>query len=93
MTSITYLNGSSCEPEAVRFCRIKARDCLRTALVSTEHNVRLRYLHLAKLWQEMAREAQRRAELSVPSEDGGEVIFVEQFRKRDGALWRQTGAT
>jgi hypothetical protein len=55
MTSITYLNGSSSESEAVRLCRQKARDCQRTALASTDHDIRVRYWHLAKLWHEMAR--------------------------------------
>jgi hypothetical protein len=93
MTSITYLDGSSSEPEAVRFCRVKARDCLRTALVATQHDVRLRYLHLATLWREMGREAQRRSDLLLPSEGGGEVIFLQQFQKRSCASSKQTGDT
>ena len=93
MTSISYLDGSSTEPEAVRFCRTKARDYLRTALATTDHNVRLRFLHLAKLWHEMARETARRADLSFPSEGGGEVIFLKQFQKRSGTSSKQTGVT
>ena len=93
MTSISYLDGSSNEPEGVRFCRMKARDCLRTALAATEYNVRVRYLHLAKLRREMAREAERRADLLLPSEGDGEVIFLKQFQKRSGASSKQTGAT
>jgi hypothetical protein len=32
----------------------KARDCQRTALTSADPTIRHRYLHLAKLWREMA---------------------------------------
>ena len=90
MTSISYLDGSSSETEAVRFCRIKARDCQRTALAANDHNVRLRFLHLAKLWHEMAREAQRRANLSLPFGGGAEVIFLKQFWERSAASPKQT---
>ena len=93
MTSISYLDGSSNEPEGVRFCRMRARDCLRTALAATEHDVRVRYLHLAKLWHEMAREGARRADLPFSFDGGGKVIFLKQFQKRCGALSKQTGAT
>ena len=45
----------------------KARGCQRAALTTTDHNIRLRYLHLAKLWHEMAREAERKANCSSSS--------------------------
>jgi hypothetical protein len=54
MTSISYLHGSSGETDASRFCREKARDCQRAALTTTDANFRLTFLHLAKLWREMA---------------------------------------
>jgi hypothetical protein len=54
MTSISYLHGSSGETDASRFCREKARDCQRAALTTTDPNFRLTFLHLAKLWREMA---------------------------------------
>ena len=54
MTSISYLHGSSGETDASRFCREKARDCLRAALTTTDPNFRRTFLHLAKLWREMA---------------------------------------
>jgi hypothetical protein len=89
MSSITYLNGSSSETEAVRLCRKKARDCQRVALTTTDHNIRLRYLHLAKLWHEMAREAERKANCS--SGDKAVVIFPTRFQKRSSAPSEQTG--
>ena len=76
MTSITYLNGSSSESEAVRLCREKARECQRTALTSTDHDIRVRYWHFATLWHEMAREAERKTNGSSSSDDGGVVIFL-----------------
>ena len=54
MTSISYLHGSSGETDASRFCREKARDCQRAALTTTDPNFRLTFLHLAKLWRELA---------------------------------------
>jgi hypothetical protein len=54
MTSISYLPGSSGETDASRFCREKARDCQRAALTTTDPNFRLTFLHLAKLWRELA---------------------------------------
>ena len=54
MTSISYLHGSSGETDASRFCREKARDCQRAALTITDPNFRLTFLHLAKLWRELA---------------------------------------
>ena len=90
MTSITYLNGSSSESEAVRLCRQKARDCQRTALASTDHEIRVRYWHLAKLWHEMAREAERKTNGSSSSDDGGVVIFPMRFQKRSNSCSEQT---
>jgi hypothetical protein len=54
MTPISYLHGLSGENNASRFCREKARDCKRAALTTTDPNFRLTFLHLAKLWREMA---------------------------------------
>jgi hypothetical protein len=54
MTPISYLHGSSGETYASRFCREKARDCQRAALTTTDPNFRLTFLHLAKLWRELA---------------------------------------
>jgi hypothetical protein len=54
MTSISYLHGSPGETDASRFCREKARDCQRAALTTTDPNFRLTFLHLAKLWHEIA---------------------------------------
>jgi hypothetical protein len=81
MTPITYLNGSSSETEPVRLCRRKAIDCQRSALTTTDPNIRLRFLHLAKLWREMADEAARRTNGSSVSEKRGVVLFPNQFQK------------
>ena len=91
MSSITYLNGSSSETEAVRLCRKKARECQRIALTTTDHNIRLRYLDFAKLWHEMTREAERKANCSSSSDDKAVVIFPMQFQKRSSAPAEQTG--
>jgi hypothetical protein len=91
MASITYLNGSSSETEAVRLCRKKARDCQRITLTTTDHIIRLRYLHLSKLWHEMAREAERQANCSSSSDDKAVVIFPKRFQKRSSASSEQTG--
>jgi hypothetical protein len=74
MTSITYLND-------VKLCRQKARECQRSALISTHHGIRARYWHLAKLWHEMAREAERKMNGSSPP-DVGVVIIPMRFQKR-----------
>jgi len=56
MTSTSYPHGSFDQTDASRFCREKARDCQRAALTTTDPNFRLTFLHLAKLWREMAAE-------------------------------------
>jgi hypothetical protein len=90
MTSITYLNGLSGGKEAVRLCRQNARECQRAAFVSTNHDIRVRYWHLAKLWHEMAREAERKANGTSSSDDGGAVIIPMQFPKRSQSRPKQT---
>ena len=52
--TISYLHGLPSETDASRFCREKARDCQRAALTTTDPSFRLTFLHLAKLWREMA---------------------------------------
>ena len=81
MTPITYLNRSSSETEPVRLCRRKSMECRWTALAATDPTIRLRYLHLANLWMEMAGEAERKTNGSSPSEERGVVIFLNQFQK------------
>jgi len=56
-------------------------ECQRTALRTTNPNVRLRYFHLAKLWSEMAHGAERRTNGSSYSEGRGVVLFLNQFQK------------
>ena len=85
MTSITYLNGSANEKnEAVRLCRKKATECQRTALTTPDPIVRLRFLHLAKLWREMADEADQRTNKPPMSEDKGVIIVFPKRLKADG---------
>jgi hypothetical protein len=90
MTSITYLNGSFSRNEAVRLCRQNARECQRAAFASTNHDIRVRYWHLAKLWHEMAREAERKANGTSSFDDGGAVIIPMQFPKRSKSRSEQT---
>jgi hypothetical protein len=81
MTPIIHFNGPSSETEPVPLCRRRPMECQRTALTTTDPKVRLRYLHLAKLWREMADDAERRTNGSTPSEAHGVVIFLGEFRK------------
>ncbi len=80
MTPITYLNGSPTKTERVGLCRRKATECQRTALTTTDPNIRLRFWHLAKLWREMADEAARTTVAST-SDERGVVLFPNQFQK------------
>ena len=68
-------------------------ECQRTALSTSDPNVRLRYLHLAKLWREMAREAERRAKVSFPSEGAEVVLFPKRFQKDAEGAPGSVGAT
>jgi hypothetical protein len=52
--------------------------------------IRLRYLDFAKLWHEMTREAERKANCSSSSDDKAVVIFPMQFQKRSSAPSEQT---
>ena len=85
MTSITYLDLSANEKnEAVRLCRKKATECQRTAVTTSDPMVRLRFFHLAKLWREMADEADQRTNKPPTSEDKGVVIALPKRLKADG---------
>jgi hypothetical protein len=76
--TIPYLYGSSGETDASRFCREKARDCQRAALTVTDPKFRLTFLHLAKLWHEMAN---ARSKKPKKLEDKSVVIpFPKMFR-------------
>jgi hypothetical protein len=72
MTSIRYPTSSSDETHACRSCRKKARDCQRVALTAKDPKVRLAFSHLAKIWREMAAEADQ--ETVEPSKGLGVVI-------------------
>jgi hypothetical protein len=78
---MTYVNGSSSETASVRLCRKKALECKRTALTTTDPNIRLRFLHLAKLWREMADEAERQTKEPSACEERGIVVFLDEFQK------------
>ena len=81
MTPIIHSNGPSSETEPVPLCRRRAMECQSTALTTTNPKVRLRYLHLARLWKEMADDAERRTNGFTFSEAHGVVIFLGEFRK------------
>jgi hypothetical protein len=81
MSSTIYLDGSCSETEVARLCRRKARECQRTALTISDPEVRLRFLHLAKLWREMAGEAEQRTSAAPSSEEKRVVIFPKRFQK------------
>ena len=80
MTRITYLDGVSSEAEPIRLCRRKATECQRTALTTTDPNIRQRYLHLAKLWREMADDAKGQSNGSSASEGRGVLIFLNRYQ-------------
>jgi hypothetical protein len=73
------LDGSESAP--VRLCRRKALECQSTALTTTDPNIRRKYLHLAKLWRQMAGEAERRTNGSPFPKGEGVVLFLNQFQK------------
>jgi hypothetical protein len=74
---ITNFTGMS---EPARLCRRKALECQSTALASTDLRARLTYLHLAKLWREMADEAERQTEVVLLCwTDGGLAKVVSGF--------------
>jgi hypothetical protein len=72
--------------ESVRLCRRKAFEYQRTALASTDLRVRLRYLQLAKLWREMADEAERQTNAPSSCEERGIVVFLDEFQKSRATL-------
>jgi hypothetical protein len=69
-----------------RLCRRKALECQSTALASTDLRVRLTYLHLAKLWREMADEAERQTKEPSACEERGIVVFLDEFQKSRATL-------
>jgi hypothetical protein len=48
------------ETKASRLCRSKASDCQRQAMTTADPTVRQRYFRIAKLWREMADQAERK---------------------------------
>ena len=81
MTLITSLNRSTSEPEPVRLCRRNARECQRTAMITTNPVIRETFFHLAKLWREMADEAEQRTIVSSNSKPPGVVLALSRFQK------------
>jgi hypothetical protein len=74
MTSIRYPNSSPNEANASRWCQKKARDCQRFALTAKDPKVRLVFFNLAKMWREMADEAEPEIETVEPSK-GIDVVI------------------
>jgi hypothetical protein len=72
MTSLSYPNSSS--DETSRWCQKKARDCQRVALTAKDPKVRLVFSQLAKMWREMADEAEQEAG-GLLKEDGIVINF------------------
>jgi hypothetical protein len=70
MTSIRYPNSSS-ETNPNTWYQ-KARDCQRAALAAKDPKARLVFFHLAKMWREMADEAE--PETVGPSKGIGVVV-------------------
>jgi hypothetical protein len=68
------------ERDAARLCHRKAADCQRNAITAEDSSVRQKYFDLAKLWGEMAREAER---------SGVNTVSFEVERK---PIKNQTGA-
>ena len=60
----------------------KATD-VATALTTSESMFRLRFFHLAKLWREMADEADQRTNKPPTSEDKGVIIVFPKRLKAD----------
>jgi hypothetical protein len=70
---MTYQHKSSGKTDA-RLCRQQAKECQRLALKTADADTRLRFLHLAKLWTELANEAlQQKAEAS--NKEGAVIVF------------------
>jgi hypothetical protein len=61
MAPIGYPSSFSVETNASRLCQKMARDCQRVALTAKDPKVRLAFFHLAKMWREMADEAEQEA--------------------------------
>ena len=81
MTSIRYPNSSSDETNANRWYLKKARDCRRAALTAKDPKVRLVFFNLAKIWREMADEAEPETETVEPSKGIGVVIYFPSRAK------------
>lgn len=79
--SIIYLEGSARRSAPVELCRRKAFHYQRTALTTVDPHLRQRYLHLAKLWRELAVVAEQQTNRSNAFERSGAVISLRQFRK------------
>jgi hypothetical protein len=63
------------ETNGNRLCKKKARDCQRVALTAAKDpKVRLAFFHLAKMWREMADEAEQEAG-GLLKEDGIVINF------------------
>jgi hypothetical protein len=79
MPSISYPTSSSAETNASRLCQKKARDCRRVALTAKDPKIRLAFFHLAKMWREMADEAEQEAG-GLLKEDGIVINFPSRAK-------------
>jgi hypothetical protein len=81
----------------IRSSRLSRAGCIKLCVVANhglspfhsagtnDPKVRFRYLHLAMIWYEMAREAERKANCSSSSDDKAVVIFLKRFQKHSSA--------
>jgi hypothetical protein len=56
-------------------------ECQRTAMTTTNPVIRSRFFHLAKLWREMADEAEQRPIVSSNYKPPGVVLSISRFQK------------
>jgi hypothetical protein len=81
MMSITHWQRSASQSERARLCRRKAIECQHIALTTTDPNIRVRCFHLAKLWREMADDAEQRTNGASLSKQHSVVLSLSHFQK------------
>jgi hypothetical protein len=79
MKSIRYPNSSPNEANASRWCQKKARDCQRFALTAKDPKVRLVSFNLAKMWREMADDAEQET-VELSKEIGAVINFPSRAK-------------
>jgi hypothetical protein len=81
MTSINHITRLSGET-GHSFCLKKARDCLRIALTTEDPRARLVFHRLAKMWREMADEADAEIVEPLLGEEAVIIHFPERAKSR-----------